>query len=403
MSATGAKSVPRSPGSQASLREANRQRIVDTVKHLGRLTQVELAAATGLSTATVSTIVKTLVADGVLATEPTSRSGRRALEVSIARQVGVVAALHVGARTLSVALGDLAHAVIAERDLPLPPDHRADTTLDRAALILVGLLENLGTDIGELRAIGVAISAPVDRGTGLVLAPGALRSWRDVPVAQVLEKRLARPVHIDSDANLAALAELAQGPVDDLTDMLYLQLSHEVSAGLVLGGRVYRGSSGTAGQIGHIQVDPRGPVCRCGNRGCLDTEAGEAALVGALRTSHGDLTLRDVVRLSAQGDSGCERVLSDAARRVGEVAGSLVTAFDPRRVVVGGELAEAGDVVVGPIREAVERVYLRHEFGGVEVLAGTVGTRAPLLGALELARRETRVVPTEPEDEGTDS
>jgi predicted NBD/HSP70 family sugar kinase len=383
--------VPSSPGSQTSLREANRSRIVAAVKRFGGLTQVELAAATGLSTATVSTIVKELVGAGVVETQTTSRSGRRALRVTIARQAGLVAGVHVGRRSRAVALGDHAHDVVAEQSLPLPADHRADTTLDRATLLVVDLLERIGADVDELLAVGVAVAAPVDAATGLVTVRGALRGWEDVPVGQVLAKRLARPVHVDADANLAALAEHRLGAARAVHDLVFVRLSYGMSAGLVLADRLHRGGSGAAGQIGHVQVAQSGPVCHCGNRGCLDTEVGEGALLDLVRPAHGDLTLRDLVRLARQGDPGCERVLSDAARRTGQVVAGLVTALDPQLVVVGGELAQAGDAVVSALRESVRRHALPHRFAPLEVVPAELGTRAELIGALELARHETDI------------
>lgn len=361
------------------------------VKRFGGLTQVELAAATGLSAATVSTIVKELAAAGVLETTTTSRSGRRALRVTIARQAGLVAGVHIGPRGLTVALGDLAHEVVADQSLPLPVDHRADTTLDRVALLVVDLFEKVGASLDELQAVGVALAAPVDAATGIVAVRGALPGWEDTAVGPVLEKRLGKPVHVDTDATLGAFAEHLLGAGRPVRDLLYVRLSYATSAGLVLGGRLHRGGTGTAGQLGHVRVDPTGPLCPCGNRGCLDTEVGEAALLEHVRPALGDVTLRDVIRRARTGDPGCARVLADAARRTGEVVAGLVTVLDPQLVVVGGELAHADAGAVEALRESVRRNSLPHRFATADVVAGSLGTRAELLGALELARAQTDV------------
>jgi predicted NBD/HSP70 family sugar kinase len=362
------------------------------VKRFGGLTQVELAAATGLSAATVSTIVKELAAAGILETTTTSRSGRRALRVTIARQAGLVAGVTIGQRQLSVALGDLAHELVADQALPLPVDHRADTTLDRAALLIVDLLEKVGASLDELQSVGVALASPVDAATGIVAARGALPGWDDVAVGQVLGKRLNQPVHVDADASLGALAELRLGAGLHVRNLLYVRLSYATSAGLVLDGRLHRGGTGAAGQLGHVQVDPSGPMCVCGNRGCLDTEVGAAALLTLVRPTLGEVTLRDVIRRARGGDPGCVRVLADASRRVGQVVASLVTVLDPQLVVVGGEIAQAGTEVVDALRESVRRHALPSRFTPVDVVAGSLGPQAELLGALELARTETDVV-----------
>lgn len=373
------------------MREANRARIVDAVKRHGGLTQVELAAATGVSTATVSTIVRELLAAGVVETHSTSRSGRRATRVTMARQLGLVAGVQVGPRALRVALSDLALDVVADQVLPLPPDHRVDTTLGRAALLVTDLLDQVGAGADELLALGLALPTAVDADTGELTVRGAMRGWEGTELMQVLSHRISRPVHGDKDANLGALAEHNLGAARGLHDVVYVRVGHTTSAGILLDGRVHRGRTGTAGEIGHVQVDPSGPVCRCGNRGCLDTVVSAPALLGLLRTSHGVLTLPDLLARAANGDPGCRRVLADAGRAVGQVIGDLVTALGPEAVVVGGELAAAGGILLDPLREAVAARAVPRTRGAVLVTGGELGDRADILGALALARRKTQI------------
>ncbi len=358
---------------------------MDAVRRYGGLTQVELAEATGLSTATVSTIVKELTGAGVVETHPASRSGRRAQMVTLARRLGVVGAVQFGQRHLTVALGDPTREILAEQRMPLPVDHRVDTGLDRAALLVVELLERVGAGVDELLSVGVALPAPVDEDTGMISVPGVLRGWDGIHVGQVLAKRLARPVVVDNDANLAALAEHELGATRSHRDSIFVRVSHGTGAGIVLGGRLHRGYAGTAGEIGHVQVDPTGPICRCGNRGCLETVVGSAALLALVRTSHGELTLRDLVQGALDGDPGCRRVVADAGDRVGSVVAALATTLNPRAIVVGGELAETGDVLLAPFRESLRRHLVPNTIAPVEVLASELGPRAEILGALALA------------------
>jgi predicted NBD/HSP70 family sugar kinase len=378
-------------GSQSSLREANRAKIVEAVKQYGGLTQVELTGTTGLSPATVSTIVKELVAAGLVEVRGTVRSGRRAQLVTIAHRLGLVAGVVVGHRHLRVAIADASHEVVAEQALPLPAEHKVDTSLDRVALLVVDLLERIGANLDELLGIGVGVPAPVDVDTGLISVRGIMRGWDDVHVAQVLEKRLSRPVFVDNDANLGAMAESALGASRHVQDSVYVGVSHGTGAGVVIGGRVHRGFAGLAGEIGHVQVDPAGRVCGCGNRGCLDTVVGGSAFLAPLRDSHGNLTLRDVVRYANEGDLGCRQVVADAGRVVGQVVAGLTTVLNPQCVVVGGELAETGDVLLGPLREAVLRRALVNRVAPVEVVPTELGGRAELTGALLLALQSTDV------------
>ncbi len=380
----------RSTGSQTSLRDANRARLVEAVRHFGGMTQVELSSATGLSPATVSTIVKELTGAGVFETHTTSRSGRRAVRVTIARQVGLVAGIHVGARMLRVALSDLALDVVAEQQLPLPADHRLDATLDRAALLVVDLLEHVSAQLTEVHAVGVAVPGPVDA-SGAFAIDGALRGWAGVNLADVIGTRLGVPVHVDKDANLAALAEHSLGVAQGHDDFLYVRAGATTTAAVMLGAQLLRGRSGTAGELGHATVDAQGQICRCGLRGCLDTLVGEHALLSALHHSHGPLSLRDLVSLAASGDPGCRRTLSDAGGAIGGVVGTVLTALAPAAVVVGGELAHAGDALVTGIRESLDRCALPTRAGATPVLVGELGQRAEILGALALARRNATV------------
>jgi predicted NBD/HSP70 family sugar kinase len=365
--------------------------VVDAVKRHGGLTQVELTGATGLSPATVSTIVKELVAGGMVEVRPAVRSGRRAQLVTLSHRVGIVAGVVVGYRHMRVAIADVTHEVLSEQTLPLPADHRPDTSLDRAALLVVDLLDRVGVGLEELLGIGLGVPAPVDASSGLISVRGVLRGWDGIPVAQVLEKRLARPVFVDNDANLGAIAESTVGAARPYHHSLYVRASHGVGAGVVIGGRLHRGIGGAAGEIGHVQVDPAGRICGCGSRGCLDTIVGIPALLEPLRTSHGNLTLRDVVALANDDDPGCREIVADAGATVGAVVANLATVLSPQCVVVGGELAETGETFLGPVREAVRRRTLLNQPAPLEVVPAELGTRAELMGAIVLALQSTDV------------
>ena len=157
----------------------------------------------------------------------------------------------------------------------------------------------------------------------------------------------------------------------------------------MIDGQIYRGPGGTAGEIGHITLDESGPVCRCGNRGCLETFAAARYVLPLLQSSHGtDLTMEGVVRLARDGDPGCRRVIADVGRHIGSGVANLCNLLNPSRVVLGGDLAEAGELVLGPIRESVGRYAIPSAARQLSVLPGALGGRAEVLGALALALSE---------------
>jgi predicted NBD/HSP70 family sugar kinase len=165
----------------------------------------------------------------------------------------------------------------------------------------------------------------------------------------------------------------------------YIQMSSGIGAGLIVDGRPYHGHRGTAGEIGHVLVDEQGLICRCGNRGCLETLASGPAMLALLRSSHGELTVERMIEMAREGDPGGRRVIADAGRAVGQVVASLCNLFNPEMVVVGGDLSAAGELLLDPLRESIERYALPAATEKLDVVAGELGERANLLGALALA------------------
>ena len=373
------------PGSQSSLREANAARVLEAVRKYGQLTQVELAASTGLSQASVSNIVKRLVKSGILEARNTIRSGRRAQSVSLARHSGLVAGLQIGRRGMAVAIADSTLEIQEKISLPLPVDHRPDTTLDRAAILVAELLDRMGAHPTDLLAAGVAVPAPIDPTSEMIAVPGILPGWDNIAMGEVLSKRLNRSVLVDNDANAALLAESRFGSLRGVSNAMYLRASYATGAAIKINGEVHRGAHGTAGEIGHVQIEPTGLICRCGGRGCLNTVVGAEALVDLLRLNRGELSLSDMINFAMDDDPGCRQVIVDAAAQVGGVLADFAILFEPSKIVVGGELVKAGDMFLDPIRTALASHPLLRDAISVEKVA--LGGNAELMGALILANR----------------
>jgi predicted NBD/HSP70 family sugar kinase len=173
------------------------------------------------------------------------------------------------------------------------------------------------------------------------------------------------------------------GAGSGLSDVLYVKVSSGIGAGLVLGGRLYHGSVGLAGELGHVQVREHGDVCRCGNRGCLETVAAAGALLAALRhTNPGDLGVRDVLALIAARDPGARRVVDDAGRAIGRVLADACNVLNPAAIIVGGELSTAGAPLLDGIRESIDRHAQPAIAQAVQIMPGALGERAEVLGAL---------------------
>ncbi|MFF9850289.1 ROK family transcriptional regulator [Streptomyces litmocidini] len=377
------------PGSQTSLHRANLERVVRAVRMAGSLTQAEIARTTGLSAATVSNIVRELKDGGTVEVTPTSAGGRRARSVSLSSDAGIVIGVDFGHTHLRVAVGNLAHQVLAEETEPLDVDGSAAEGFDRAEQLVKRLIRATGIGPDKVIGVGLGVPGPIDVSSGTLGSTSILPGWSGINPAEELSGRLGVPVHVDNDANLGALGELVWGSGRGVKDLAYIKVASGVGAGLVIDGRVYRGPGGTAGEIGHITLDESGPVCRCGNRGCLETFTAARYVLPLLRPSHGpDLTMERVVQLAREGDPGCRRVIADVGRHIGSGIANLCNLLNPSRVVLGGDLAEAGELVLAPIRDSVSRYAIPSAARQLSLVQGALGGRAEVLGALALVLSE---------------
>ncbi|MFD4244651.1 ROK family protein [Streptomyces sp. NPDC058525] len=377
------------PGSQSSLHRANLERVVRAVRLAGSLTQAEIARATGLSAATVSNIVRELKEGGTVEVTDTSAGGRRARSVSLSGDAGIVIGVDFGHTHLRVAVGNLAHQVLAEEAEPLDVDASWVDGFDRAEALVGRLIAGIGVSLDKAIGVGLGVPGPIDVESGTLGSTAILPGWAGINPREELSRRLGVPVYVDNDANLGALGELVWGSGRGVKDLAYIKVASGVGAGLVINGQIYRGPGGTAGEIGHITLDESGPVCRCGNRGCLETFAAARYVLPLLQGSHGpELTMERVVELARDGDPGCRRVITDVGRHVGSGVASLCNLLNPSRVVLGGSLAEAGELVLAPIRESVGRYAIPSAARQLSVLTGSLGGRAEVLGALALVLSE---------------
>src|SRR6478609_299248 len=377
------------PGSQSSLHRANLERVLRAVRMAGSLTQAEIARSTGLSAATVSNIVRELKESGTVVVADTSSGGRRARSVSLSGDAGIVVGVDFGHTHLRVAVGNLAHRVLAEESEPLDVDVSAQQGFDRAERMVERLLGQAGFPADKVIGVGLGVPGPIDVETGALGSSAILPGWTGVVPGQELTGRLSMPVHVDNDANLGALGEMVWGRGRGVKDLAYIKVASGVGAGLVINGQIYRGPGGTAGEIGHITLDESGPVCRCGNRGCLETFAAARYVLPLLQSTHGpELTMERVVELAREGDPGCRRVIADVGRHIGSGIANLCNLLNPSRVILGGDLAEAGELVLAPIRDSVGRYAIPSAARQLSVLPGALGGRAEVLGALALALSE---------------
>jgi predicted NBD/HSP70 family sugar kinase len=288
-----------------------------------------------------------------------------------------------------VAVADLSSTVLAEHWQDLDVDRAAEEALDAAADLVEVVLAEAGIERSRVVGAGVALSGPVSR-DGTVGSTVILPGWEGLNAVDELTRRLDLQVAVDNDANLGALAEVSFGAGRGMSDVIYVMVSSGVGAGIVIDGRLHRGVTGLAGELGHVRVRAEGAVCRCGNRGCLETVASTDAVLSLLRPTHGsELGIRGLVDLLHAGDAAALRVVNDAGREIGRVIAGLCNVLSPSGVIVGGDLGVIAEQLLTGIGEALDRHALPTVRAAIELRAGVLGERAEVLGALALVIGDT--------------
>jgi predicted NBD/HSP70 family sugar kinase len=379
-------------GSQRRLRRDNRAAVVDALRINGPLTRAELVEATGLSRTTISNLLGDLMDRGMVNDGDgggAKGSGRPSRRVSLDVSAGAAVSVDIGARHLAVAIGDLGHRVLARRWIPLDHGHDVESGLDAASGLVDELLAETRVERRLVIGTAVGLPAPITHPDEIVASSNILPGWAGVQLANELTERLGMTAVVDNDANLGALAEAKWGAGAGGEQVAYIKVATGIGAGLIHDGRLFRGVAGTAGEIGHTTVAEDGPVCRCGNRGCLELYAGGEAILTSVQESEPDVeTVERLVDLALEGDQRCKRVIADSGRHIGVAVASLINLLGPDRVVVGGELSRAGDVLLDPLRTAVSRSAVQAANEAVQIVGGELGPDAEVLGGLLLVITE---------------
>ncbi|MFC3688663.1 ROK family transcriptional regulator [Aquipuribacter hungaricus] len=369
----------------------------------GPVSRAELGETVGLSRSRLAVELDRLT-DLSLVESPglaASRGGRRSAMVGLASDLRFLG-VDVGATSVDVAVTDARMRVL---DLVSEPvDVRSGPTAVLAVVLdLVGKLRATGVFM-DLHGAGVGVPGPVSFRDGVPVAPPIMPGWNQFPVRTVLSQHLGCPVQLDNDVNIMALGEMHAGVARTVQDLLFVKVGTGVGCGIVVDGSVYRGASGSAGDIGHIRVDDDGPVCSCGNTGCLEAHFSGAALarsaVAVARSGRspllaerlalaGSLTGADVAVAADAGDAAANELVRDGGRRLGLLLAGLVSFFNPDMVVFGGQVASGlGHPLLAELRSVVYRRSLPLATGNLPIVLSELGAQAGVVGAARLISDE---------------
>lgn len=386
------------------MRQLNRLLVLNCVRRYGPIARVTIARRTGLSRTTVSSIMDTLLIEGIVregdTQDATPSGGRRAILVHFNAAAGYVLGVDMGRSHLTIVLSDLAAQVVASRSGPFDVALGPGACLPVLIAELNAFLAERGVTWSRVIGVGLGIPGPFDARHCTLVRPPRMPGWDGVNVCRILSRGISVPIFLDNDANMGALGEISFGAGRGVADLAYVKIGTGIGSGLVMGGKVYRGSSGSAGEIGHVTVEENGPLCDCGNRGCLEALAGAQAIVCDVRhagcqrviaasgASSTDDTaecipdIAEVVRCALAGGEVCRAAIARAGERIGVVLAGLVNTTNPSVILVDGGVARAGDLLLDPIRAAVAARGLPAASAHTSILAGALGANAVALGGV---------------------
>jgi N-acetylglucosamine repressor len=338
------------------LRAINRAAILNTIKAYGAIARTDIAARTGLSPATVTTLTAGLIEDGLIfeKQEGTSRGGRRPILLALEPNGAKVVGIKLAEDDATLALTDLNAKILHHINIPLL-ERDPESVSSQLAESVYTLLKAADVLRKHLLGVGVGVSGVVDSKAGICLT-SPHNGWRDVPFGNLLEGKLNCMVYLDNNVNTLTLVEQIYGAGQQIADFLVITIGRGVGMGIVTNGQIVRGATGGAGEFGHTVIDPAGFACNCGNRGCLETFVADMWLVRRAQM-HG-LTVDNPEMLTTEAQNGntlAQDIFAKAGVVLGRAIANLVNLFNPSLIIISGEGVRAGDLLFDPMRKAMQQ------------------------------------------------
>lgn len=379
------------------VREANLSRTLNLIHHSGCISRAAIARETGLSATTVSLLVNVLLESGFVQESGTGKSsgGRPPILVAFNYTFRYLLGIDMGATHLTGVLMDLAGKVAGRCFRPYDVAHDPPGAVEAMFALVEETIDAAGQTQANVLGMGIAVPAPLegeqlDRPSGVILP-----HWEGFDLLGAMRQRLTLPLWVENDANAGAIAEKWWGKGVAYDNLAYIKLGTGVGGGLITSGAIYRGDGGTAGEIGHTPIDLEGPLCRCGKRGCLESYVGAPALVARVAqlrreagVEDGAKELRSIQALieeARSGDQLCRQALEEAGRYVGVAIANLLNLLNPGLIVLGGELAAAGDFFLDAVRSSVRERAMPKAAQEAEIIFSDMGEDVVAIGAATVA------------------
>src|SRR5215216_1056405 len=378
--------------------------VMRALRRQGRISRSEISSITGWSKAKVSQEIKSLVVKGFLVDvgEGISQGGRKPHLLRINNQLGYIAGIDIGATSLDIALADVTGLIVQRCSEATDVKLKPESVFGRCSELLVDMIQRQGATPDQILGIGVGVPGPVDFARGVLVAPPLMPEWENFPIRDFFKKTfISAFVVVDNDVNIMALGEIRAGDAAGIDHFIFVKIGTGIGAGIISNGKIHRGSDGSAGDIGHICVDKEGPLCACGNKGCLEAIAagpaiaskamnaardGRSPVLSQIRASKGGIIRSDDVNAACRaGDQAALDIIRDSGQMIGDVLASLVNFFNPSHIFIGGGIANFCNHLLVAIRRAVLHRSLPLATTHLSIKYSRMGSNAGVMGAISLA------------------
>ena len=305
--------------------------------------------------------------------------------------------IDVGGTNLRVALGSETGEILDKRHRDTHPEAGSEAGIATLATMMAELAAAHNLTMSDFGSVGMGVPGPSDPVTGILFDPPHLPGWHNVPVAKLLEEATGIPTHLENDAQLAAYGEFHRGAGRGCRHLVFVTISTGIGGGIIIDRKLYSGAGGTAGEIGHIMVDPDGPICGCGRKGHLEGLASGTSMarIAAERIAAGEkssmaamqkITAQDIGLAADAGDSLAQSVLEDAGWLLGRSLGGVLNILDPEVLVLGGGVVQIGPRLLDYLYAGIKEQAFESTYSHVRITLAELGQDAGLIGALEWAR-----------------
>jgi N-acetylglucosamine repressor len=349
-------------GNRDLIRAINRSHVLNTIKSYSPIGRADIARRTGLSPATVTSISAKLISQNLVLEKSAgdSSGGRPPILLVINPKGGYVVGIKLTETHAICALTDLEAVILAKSSLPLSGHDPVQVVDDLARMVLFFIREQKIAK-KQLLGVGVGLAGIIDAENG-ILRQSPIYGWNNVPLEEMLQSKLHLPVYIENDVNTLTLTERWFGPGQGVDNFLTVTVGRGVGLGIVANGQFYRGQSGGAGEFGHITINPDGPLCACGKRGCLEAYVGDPGLIRSAQEAQarGEFSapvhdVDELLSLAQNGDACAVRIFDEAGRILGIGIATLINLFNPKKIIISGEGAREGDFLFIPMKESIQQ------------------------------------------------